>query len=167
MIRLRAMASAYLENDGAFLLMKRSEVRQFAPGIWATVGGHMEPDEIGDPRAACLREIREETGLSEEQISGLALRYIILRRSGEEIRVQYVFFGHADSRGVGATDEGELQWIKRGELLDRRLSYTSKATLEHFLQTNGQVSDILVGTVSAEGSQPVLHWLPLQDWEGI
>ncbi|MHB8945093.1 MAG: NUDIX domain-containing protein [Bacillota bacterium] len=147
MIRLRPSATAFLMNSGDVLLMKRSITREFAPGIWAGVGGHLEPDEINDPQVACRREILEETGLDEEHVTNLRLKSIILRRSQDEIRVQYVFFGDSSRRDVVDTDEGELHWISQNELLNRELSFTTRAALRNFLESGGQTDTILVGTV--------------------
>ena len=61
MITLRNGVAAFLQNNGSYLLMKRAENRGIAPGVWSGVGGHIEPNEINDPLAACYREIEEET----------------------------------------------------------------------------------------------------------
>ncbi|QHQ60211.1 NUDIX domain-containing protein [Anaerocolumna sedimenticola] len=66
MIKLRNMATAYLMNRNEFLLMKRAAGRNLAPGLWAGVGGHLEPEELNSPKEACLREIYEETGITQE-----------------------------------------------------------------------------------------------------
>jgi 8-oxo-dGTP pyrophosphatase MutT (NUDIX family) len=52
-----------LENqNGLFLLLKRSPVDTFHPNEWCLPGGKMEPGE--DETAAAARECREETGLN-------------------------------------------------------------------------------------------------------
>ena len=45
----------------------------------------METHELNNPLASCYREIEEETGIAQSQISGLELLYILIRRSGDEI----------------------------------------------------------------------------------
>lgn len=167
MITLRSMTTAYLQNENDFLLMKRAANRKFAPGIWAGVGGHIEKEEINQPGDACLREIYEETGIPAEMIDDLQLRYIILRRSKDEIRLQYVYFAKTTTRQVIYTDEGELFWIPKDKLLDRELSATTKETLRHYSQLGEKMSDVLVGTVSAEKNIPIVNWSPVQDWEGM
>ena len=166
MIRLRETSTAYLLNGDDILLMKRADNRKFAPDIWTGVGGHIEPDELNQPYAACVREIFEETGIRINQIENLTLRYIILRRSKSEIRIQYVYFGDTNCRDIVDTDEGELYWIDRSHLFDRQLSVTSKLSLEHYL-SNNQSNEIMVGTVFAVNSSPQMNWCPVQDWEGI
>lgn len=165
MIKLRTMAAAFLMNDGEFLIMKRSASRVLSPGLWAGVGGHLEPAELNDPRAACLREVLEETGIAEKDIANLSLRYITVRRREDEIRIQFIFFGDALVREVIQTREGELHWIHERDLLDRELSFATRAFLKHFLESDRKSDTVLVGTISAENGRPVIHWDPLQDWE--
>lgn len=57
MIRTRLMTNAFLLNGEKMLVMKRSNNKKIAPGLWTGVGGHIEPQEINDPEASCLREI--------------------------------------------------------------------------------------------------------------
>ncbi|MDT2287821.1 NUDIX hydrolase [Paenibacillus larvae] len=54
------------------------------------VGGHVEPGEIRNPRAACLREIQEETGIEENQIKQFRLQYILIRLNQQELRQQFL-----------------------------------------------------------------------------
>ncbi len=152
-------------NNEEFLLMKRSINRKFAPGIWAGVGGHLEPNEINRPQEACLREIFEETGIKEEDLENLKLKYIVLRRSKDEIRIQYVYFAYSKIRNVIQTDEGELFWINKEELFERDLSTTTKEILKHYIEYGYNTYDVLVGTVSAKDNQPIMNWIPVQDWE--
>ena len=167
MIKLRTTAAAYLKNGEDYLLMRRSMERKFAPGIWAGVGGHLEPDEINSPEEACLREIFEETQISKSNIHNLKLKYIILRRSKDEIRIQYIYFGETSTRHFVNTDEGELFWISKEALLNRELSATTRMTFEHYFEYGGKTEDVLVGTVSAINHRPVMNWNPVQDWEGL
>ena len=67
-------------------MMKRSKSSRIFPDFWVPVGGHMEPDEINDPLKACLREVYEETGIKENNLKDLELRYITVRR--KDIRIQ-------------------------------------------------------------------------------
>lgn len=166
MIKLRTTSTAYLMNNN-FLLMKRAVNRKFAPGIWAGVGGHLEPHEINNPEAACLREIFEETGIEEKDLKNLELKYIILRRAKDEIKIQYVYFANSMTRNTIQTDEGELFWIKKEDLFARDLSATTRETLKHYISYEDNSGDILVGTVSEEDNLPVMNWVPVQDWEGV
>ena len=166
MIYMRETSTAYLMNGREILLMKRADNRSFAPGIWAGVGGHVEPGELNKPFETCVREIYEETGISIGQINHLRLQYIILRRSKTEIRIQYVYFGDSMVRNVVQTEEGQLFWIDKDRLFERKLSVTSRLSLEHYL-AHGPTDEIMVGTVFCKNLKPVMNWCPVQDWEGI
>ncbi|WP_425448325.1 NUDIX domain-containing protein [Dethiothermospora halolimnae] len=167
MIKLRTMTTAYLVNNKDILLMKRALNRKFAPGVWVGVGGHVEPDEINEPKEACLREIFEETGISRKDIKDFKLKYIILRKSKDEIRLQYVYFGISEKREFLDTDEGKLFWVNKKELFNRELSTTTRYLLEHYIDYGNSFKDVLVGTVKCESNKPVMNWCPVQDWEEI
>ena len=117
MITLRNSACAFLRNSEKYLVMKRSESRVYNPSFWSGIGGHMEPQEINEPLAACYREIEEETGINKDNIDSLELLYVITRRSKNEIRQSYIYFGETQQTDVLQTDEGALFWIDKKELL--------------------------------------------------
>jgi 8-oxo-dGTP diphosphatase len=161
------MAVAFLINNDDFLLLKRSESRKFAPGVWAGVGGHIEPEEINTPYAACAREIFEETGISEEDIEGLRLHYIIIRRSAYEIRISYVYFGHSRTRVIIDTDEGKLSWIHKDDLFQRNLSVMNKVALSHYINNDCADEKVFVGTLDLSCSTQNVVWSPILDCEGM
>lgn len=168
MIKLRTMATAFLINNEDVLLMKRSMEKKFAPGVWAGVGGHLEECEINDPQLACMREIYEETGICEKDIYGLKLKYIILRKSKEEIRISYTYVGHTTMREVKNTDEGELFWVSKSELLNRKLSIMNEVVLKHYFESSSQTGEeVLVGVLNSRNGEPTINWMPIQDWEGL
>ncbi len=165
MIRLRQMAAAFLFNGDDLLLMKRADTRELAPGLWAPVGGHLEPAELNDPAAACLREIGEETGLDRAALTDFRLRYVINRLKGEEIRLQYIYFGRTLTREVATTREGELHWIPRELVFRRELAAVSRLLLEHYFTVGRFDGKIYVGTMAASGREPKVDWAELADWE--
>jgi len=72
----RIMAGAFLVCGDKVLLMKRGLHKEFGAGLWAGVGGHLEMDDIKNPRAldlieTCYREIQEETGIEKSDILNL------------------------------------------------------------------------------------------------
>lgn len=56
--------TAFVERDGKFLILKRSEKEIVRPGMWTLPGGKVERGE--SLAAAVQREIKEETGLEIE-----------------------------------------------------------------------------------------------------
>jgi 8-oxo-dGTP diphosphatase len=165
LILLRNVSTAFLTNRNDFLLMKRSEKRKIAPGFWAGIGGHLEPHEINTPQIACLREIYEETGIHESDIDDFRLKYIILRRTKNEIRNNYIYFGNSNKREVVDTDEGKLYWVAKNELLNREFTDTIRIMLTHYLELGSKENDVLVGVAKCESNKPYMNWTLLQDWE--
>ncbi|MCD1258223.1 NUDIX hydrolase [Paenibacillus athensensis] len=148
------------------LMMKRSLLRTLSPGLWGAVGGHMEPEELNDPRSACVREIFEETGLTEGDIAGLELRYVLLRLNGAEIRQQFFYVGHTDCDPRIATCEGDLHWVPRAEVLNRPLPFIFRMLLEHHLcHGTAPGGHPWVGTAGLNGpaDTPGVLWTPLVD----
>lgn len=160
------MATAVLFNGGDLLMMKRAETRLLSPGMWAAVGGHVEPAELQEPRNACLREIEEETGLAPWEVEGLTLRYVLLRLRQGEIRQQLVYIGNARRRDVIQTREGELHWIPPDRVFDRSIPYIYRALLEHYF-ANGPSGHPWVGTCGPadRDGQPTVVWAPFTDPE--
>ncbi|WP_409341642.1 NUDIX domain-containing protein [Paenibacillus sp. MBLB4367] len=170
MFKLRLMATAVLFHENDLLMMKRSPNRTLSPGMWAGIGGHLEQHEIGDPRAACLREIEEETGLSAGDIPHLKLQYVLIRLNGNEIRQQFVYIGQTNRRDVGTTDEGELHWIPRERIFGREIPFVFRELLNHYL-TNGPSDHVWIATASLQDTeneagpkrQPAMIWTPMLD----
>jgi 8-oxo-dGTP diphosphatase len=163
--RTRMMATAVLFNGNDMLMMKRSLQRTLNPGMWASVGGHLEPQELNDPRSACLREIHEETGFHPEEIIGLRLQYILIRLNQSEIRQQFVYIGETVRRDTMQTDEGELHWIPKGQVLQRDIPFIFHELLDHYFHY-GPAPHIWVGTTGIIGEappKPLVHWTALID----
>ena len=59
-MKITEVAAAVIERPGEFLLAQRPEGKPYA-GYWEFPGGKIEPGE--DPRAALVRELREELGI--------------------------------------------------------------------------------------------------------
>ncbi|MDO4317340.1 MAG: NUDIX domain-containing protein [Lachnospiraceae bacterium] len=110
---LRSMTSLYLFQGDRVLLLYRQGSR-VANEVWiGSAGGHFEAEEQNDAKACVLRELREELGLFEEDLAGLRLGYVTLRRIGGEIRQNYYFFAElkAEPEGGLVSNEGRLQWF--------------------------------------------------------
>jgi len=163
-ITLSNSAAAFLVRDGNYLLINRSMQKEVAPGVWSGVGGKFEQYELNDPKAACLREIEEETGITHEHIFNLTLRYIIIRRYRNTIRQSYIYFGNTDIESVADTDEGELVWVCQNDLLNRTYTKTFELMLRHFTKTpdNGCV---IVGVAENDNGQCRMNWSSAEDFD--
>lgn len=125
-----------------------------------SAGGHFEENELNDPRACVLRELREELGLGENHIRDLSLRYVTLRRTKGEIRQNYYFFAKLISEAdidVVST-EGTSRWFSFSELSALEMPYSAKFVIEHYLETGRRTDEMYVGV--ADGKQVVFTGLP-------
>ena len=165
MITLRNSVAAFLRNNYKYLLMNRAPNRKIAPGVWCGVGGHIEPHEINDPLTACYREIEEETGIQKCQIVSIDLYYIIMRRSKDEIRQSYIYFGETLQTDVTQTDEGTLFWINEKDLLNREYSKTFAAMLEHYAKRSHYDRTVYVGATENDSSKLHINWSRCEDFE--
>lgn len=165
MITLKNYVAAFLRNSDKILLLKRADNRKINPGFWSEVGGHIEPNEINDPLAACYREIEEETGISRDKISSLDMKYIITRRSKDEIRQSYVYFGETTATDFIQTDEGVLYWIPSSELLKRDYTATYTAMLEHYEGRCQEDTTVYVGVAENVNGKLRMNWSRCEDFD--
>lgn len=150
---LRNMTSLYLTRGGQMLLLYRVGSRVVSPS-WCGIGGHFEREELNDARACMLRELGEEAGLREQDLDGLALRYVTLRRKAGEIRQNYYFFA-ALRDGVGAPSdcgEGILRWVPLADVLSLEMPFTARCVLAHYLQTGQQTNALYAGCATPDGA---------------
>lgn len=106
------MAGAFLTYHDEVLMMKRGSHKKIAPNSWAGIGGFIEPHELNDPLTACLREIKEETGIDSKKIKHIELKYITIGKTNDVIEIIYYFHGELNQRCEFIdTDEGMLHWL--------------------------------------------------------
>ena len=78
-------------NRVQILLQKRAKYKDSFPGCYdISSAGHI-PAGV-DFIASGLRELQEETGLTERDVENLQFRYITLRLKNGEVRQNYYFF---------------------------------------------------------------------------
>ena len=145
MFTLRPMTGIYLLHDHHILMLHRHGSK-VVDGLWvASAGGHFEREEMKDPAACALRELREELGLSPEQLRGLAMRYVTLRRVGEEIRENYYFFAELAEKVPLASNEGELRWVPLDEVMALEMPFSARLMMEHYLSTGRYTTALYAG----------------------
>jgi len=168
MVTLRLLSTALLFNErDELLMMKRAITRTLSPGKWGAVGGHVEPYELRTPLDTCLREIFEETGIQAEQIENLRLRYILMRLFGTEIRQQFFFVGRTNANPTVETDEGELFWVPRDEVLNRDLPFVFRTLLEHYFAHEHDERVWIGSATSQPAGGPAIIWNPFIDPQTI
>lgn len=148
--KLRNMTTIYLYQGNRFLLLYRMGSKVIADSYTGTAGGHLEAEELNNPRAGVLRELQEETGLTEDDISGLTMRYITLRLKNGEVRQNYYFFAELkkDAPEI-SSNEGKLRWFEEQEIEELPMPHSAKYMILHYLQT-GRYTDCLYGGATTE-----------------
>jgi 8-oxo-dGTP diphosphatase len=155
-MKTRLMTAAFLIYNNEILLMKRGMHKLLNPGMWSLIGGHIEPDEINDPTASCLREITEETGIEAADIIDFRLRYLTVRNVDKEIRMNYIFTGRlARKCELIECDEGVLHWVPFPLPDDYRMSFSLMAAANHLVKNNTNQS-VFVGIVNQNNDN--LKW---------
>lgn len=145
---LRNMTSIYLTKGEKMLLLYRQGGR-VVNNVWVgSAGGHFEQEELNDPKACALRELREEIGLTAEDLLDLQLRYVCLRHVNGEIRQNYYFFAQLqDSVPEALTScEGRLQWFSLNQVQSMDMPYSAKAMMEHYLAEGRYNEKLYTGT---------------------
>ena len=112
-VRERPVVSCFLERDGRILVVRRSEKVGSFQGKWSGISGFLEGSEAPETRA--LREIEEETGLTE--VSLLGRGQDILSRGGDTIYRIHPFRFHAPRGDVRLDWENvEYRWVDPAEI---------------------------------------------------
>ena len=162
-MELRQMATAYIFKDDKILMIKKSNSRLYESEFWSGLGGHLEPNELNSPRTACLREILEESGIEESELSEVRLRYILIRIKENEIRQQYVYFGKTMKHELIASNEGEVTWLGMNQVMTKYISRINREMLEHYLSHRDD-HGIYVGVITiGDRQEPVMQWSELKD----
>ena len=148
--KLRNMTAIYLQKGDKVLLLYREGSKIIADSYTGTAGGHFEEGELNDAKACVLRELYEETGLTEENLENLTMRYVTLRLKNNEIRQNYYFFAELpDNAEEIISNEGKLHWFQERELLELDMPFTAKEVIRHYLDT-GKRSGALYGGIAVE-----------------
>ena len=142
----------YIENNGSYLMLYRNRKPDDPnEGKWLGIGGKMEP---GETAGQCnMREVLEETGLV---IRSAYFHGVIEFRADEyEDEDMYLFscsdfmpadeeaariFTETGSYEPPVCDEGELKWIRRGELLSLPMWQGDRVFLEELLGGAKEIS---------------------------
>ncbi len=141
------MTAVYLFRDGKMLMLYRKG-GSVVDNVWVgSAGGHFEKDELNDPRACVLREMNEELGLTENDINGLTLRYIAMRKSKGELRQNFYFFAELNGDiGELSSNEGELKWVPYSDIPSLEMPFCPTYMLPHYLNV-GIYTDKLYGGI--------------------
>lgn len=151
-IKLRNMTSLYLTYGEKMLLLYRVGSKVIKDSYTGAAGGHFEKEELNDPKACALRELYEETGLTENDIENLALRYVTLRLKNNEIRQNYYFFADLKNPHIKITsNEGNLEWTDFDKAMLLEMPFSSKYVVEHYIKIGRNTSAIYCGAAGENG----------------
>lgn len=147
----RNMTAVYLLRGEKMLLLYRKGSR-VVNNLWvASAGGHFEEKELNHARACALRELQEELSVTEDMLSDLRLRYITLRQTPEEIRLNFYFFAELTGAGELTSNEGELRWFDREEIAALKMPVSAKNTVAHYWKTGRYDDKLYVGATYESG----------------
>ena len=152
--KLRNMTTVYLRRGDELLLLYRVGSSVIADSYTGTAGGHFEKDELNDAKACVLRELYEETGLTERDIANLSLRYVTLRLKNGEIRQNYYFFADLISCDKPlASNEGNLKWFCIEELEKSlpEMPFSAGFAMKHWLEIGRYNDSLYVGVSDGAG----------------
>ncbi|WP_346886688.1 NUDIX domain-containing protein [Clostridium sp. UBA4395] len=150
---LRNMTTIYIMFKNKMLLLYRVGSIVVQPS-WCGIGGHFENGELNNPKACVLRELFEETGITENDIGTVELKYVTLRMKNNEIRQNYYYFTELRNTeiDINECDEGTLEWVNMDEVLDREMPFTAKECLKHYLSIGKDNNKLYAGVASENGA---------------
>lgn len=127
MISLTVDAIVVALTENSILLVKRKN--EPFKDRWAIPGGFVEEHEALD--VACLRELREETGLRLDEVGYQALVAGTPQRDprGRIVSIVYCTVISHERPVRGADDAAEAKWIPLDSLLDTRLAFDHRSVI--------------------------------------
>ena len=135
-LKRQHVVTAFLSCHGKILIMRRSTRVGSYQGRWSGVSGYLEDPT---PLAQALREIREETGLSDEDVT-LRRVGVPLTVPAPELRTLWVvhpfLFEINDPRAIRLDWENtELRWVTPKQLEEYATVPRLTDALQNCLQT--------------------------------
>ena len=161
-IKLRNMTSVYLVRENEVLCLYRMGSRVANNKYIGSAGGHFELSELNDAKACVLREMREELGLTADDVADLKLRYAMMRLKDGEIRQNYYFFGKLKGERELKSNEGILEWIPYEGFSELPMPVSAKHMILHYLDVGRFDDRLYAGITCKEGTD----FVPMEDFEG-
>jgi 8-oxo-dGTP diphosphatase len=126
-VGIPAAGAIIFDERRRLLLIQRAKPP--SAGHWSVPGGKCEPDE--DPREACVREVREETGLQVEVVRFAGRVYRDAPAGGVFVIDDYVCrISSGDLRA--ADDAAAAGWFSRAQLDELQLAEGLFSTLREW-----------------------------------
>ena len=150
--KLRNMTAIYILKNQKVLLLYRQGGR-VVNNVWTgSAGGHFENNELNDAKACIIREMNEELGLQPNDLNGLSLRYITLRKTNGEIRQNYYFFAELKEcvNENLHSNEGVCKWFSLDQIDLLEMPVTAKYVMKHFCKVGRTTNNLYVGVTTAD-----------------
>ncbi|MGD9397446.1 MAG: NUDIX domain-containing protein [Candidatus Thorarchaeota archaeon] len=133
MKKLYVGMGAAIEKDGKFLILKRTEDKDFAPNAWEVITGRLEEEET--PRDGILREILEETGLRAEVVMPVDTGFFY--RGGKEFPMVFISYWcrYVEGEINLSWEHNQFKWASIEEILE-------EPTMNHFHRLFERISQL-------------------------
>jgi 8-oxo-dGTP diphosphatase len=115
--KFNVLSGAATVHQGAFLLLRRSVRESFLPDVWGIPAGQVHRDE--DPRVACVRELREETGLDGQVVDQMGYSRFTSRRGAIElnnIQLNFLVVVPAEDVQLNPSSHSAFTWISLDDI---------------------------------------------------
>lgn len=137
------LAGAATVHDGSFLLLRRSARESFLPQAWGIPAGQVLHAE--DPGDACLRELREETGLHGQVIDLIGYSMFRSKRAGTDlsnVQLNFLVEVQDDNVKLNYDSHSESCWISLkdtdNDLVDPFTREIMSSARQHFQIPTGK-----------------------------
>lgn len=154
-----------LEHAERYLLLQRSPHKQFAPNLWTGIGGHVENNEYDNLRKSALRELKEEAGIEEAELTTFLLRRVLfLQRPGKPLTLILYFTGLLNAWQLPECPEGTLDWCSAEKTATLPIIETTRPVLHLLIadlvrDPKGQEPVRLgLGAFAVDGTFHGIHW---------
>jgi 8-oxo-dGTP pyrophosphatase MutT (NUDIX family) len=126
------VVTVFLEHDKKILLLKRSQKARTMKGLWAGISGYMENN---DSLAQALKEINEETGLSNEKLRLISLGQPVEVTESNNPGIRWIvhpYLFHSSTHFIKIDwEHDEARWINPNEIQ----SYDTVPKLKEVLES--------------------------------
>ena len=124
-------ANLFVKKENSYLMLRRSSLKEHAPNYIHPIGGKVDQDE--NPYIAAQRELLEEAGI---EVTNMRLEACVLEVAGDKSVPNWLIFhfsGDYKSGDLIKTDEGELLWFHKKDILKQNLFPSVKKIIHHIL----------------------------------
>jgi 8-oxo-dGTP pyrophosphatase MutT (NUDIX family) len=130
-VKKNNVVTVFLEHDRKILLLRRSQKATTMKGLWAGISGYIENN---DALTQALKEIEEETGLSNKELKLLHVGQpleVVEPDKPDTVWVVHPYLFHSNTNLIKIDwEHDELRWIKPNEIQSYETVPKLKETLK-------------------------------------